>query len=159
MDLRKLGFSVWESCSLKDPAAADLETRLPKAIRQHAGWNYTGKPIADGCLLEPTFRDSPYRNSFVPEVTVRVSRDKGQYSLHMNCRPVMFIRIFMGIWFDGLLRMELLLLLIAAVSGLGEDWFLVLIPVLMCAFGYLLCKIGTDRTSRSVIKAIQKEWS
>lgn len=153
------GLSVSDTSVLKNSAPADLTECLPKAIRQHAGWNYTGKAIADGCLLEPTFRDMPYRNSFVPEVTVRVSRDKGQCSLHMNCRPVMFIRIFMGIWFGGLLRMELLLLLIAAVSGLGDDWFPVLIPVLMCVFGYLLCKIGTDRTSRSVIKAIQKEFS
>ena len=154
-----VGFSVSDTCIIKGSVPADMEERLPKAICQRAGWKYTCGTLPDGYLLEPTFRDMPYRNSFVPEVTVRVSRDKGQCSLHMNCRPVMFIRIFMGIWFGGLLRMELLLLLIAAVSGLGDDWFPVLIPVLMCAFGYLLCKIGTDRTSRSVIKAIQKEFS
>ena len=151
------GFSVSDTSVLKNSSPADLTECLPKAIRQHAGWNYTGKAIADGCLLEPIFRDMPYRNSFVPEVTVRVSRDKGQCSLHMNCRPVMFIRIFMGIWFGGLFGMELLLMLIALFSEMAL--FPLLIPVMMCAFGYLLCKIVTNRTFRAVAKAIQTEVS
>lgn len=154
-----VGFSVSDTCIIKGSVPADMEERLPKAICQRAGWKYTCGTLPDGYLLEPTFRDMPYRNSFVPEISLVASQINGQPAWMMKGRPVMFIRIFMGIWFGGLLRMELLLLLIAAVSGLGEDWFLVLIPVLMCAFGYLLCKIVTNRTFRAVAKAIQTEVS
>jgi hypothetical protein len=157
MDLRKLGFSVWESCSMKDPAAADLETRLPKAIARCSGWKYTCTPTPEGYLLEPTFRDDPYRNSFVPEISLVASQINGQPAWMMKGRPVMFIRIFMGIWFGGLFRMELLLILIALFSEIAL--FPLLIPVMMCAFGYLLCKIVTNRTFRAVAKAIQTEVS
>ena len=108
-------------------------------------------------MLEPTFRDDPYRNSFVPEISLVASQINGQPAWMMKGRPVMFIRIFMGIWFGGLFGMELLLMLIALFSEIAL--FPLLIPVMMCAFGYLLCKIVTNRTFRAVAKAIQTEVS
>ena len=152
-----VGFSVSDTCIIKGSVPADMEERLPKAICQRAGWKYTCGTLPDGYLLEPTFRDMPYRNSFVPEISLVASQINGQPAWMMKGRPVMFIRIFMGIWFGGLFGMELLLMLIALFSEMAL--FPLLIPVMMCTFGYLLCKIVTNRTFRAVAKAIQTEVS
>ena len=34
----------------------------------------------------------------------------------------------------------------------------VIIPIVMCVFGYFLCEIGTKVTFHAVVKAIQKEY-
>jgi len=129
---------------------------LPKLIRKHTGWNYTCTQTDVGCYLKPTFRDMPYGNSFVPEIDVVVSRNDAQTILYMRGQPVEFVRVFMAIWFGSTLMMEVFLLVLAFTSNL-DNFFPVLIPIIMCVFGYLLCKLATRATFKSVIKAIQKE--
>ena len=129
---------------------------LPKLIRKHTDWDYACTQTDAGYYLKPTFRDMPYRNSFVPEIDVVVSRNDAQTILYMGGQPVKFVRVFMAIWFVFALMMEVFLLALAFTSNL-DSLFPVLIPIIMCAFGYLLCKIATRATFKSVIKAIQKE--
>jgi len=129
---------------------------LPDLIRKHTYLDYLCTQTDTGCFLKPTFRDMPCRNSFVPEIDIVVSRNDAQTLLYMSGQPVKFVRVFMAIWFGFALMMEVFLLALAITSTL-DNLFPVFIPPIMCAFGYLLCKIATGATFRSVVKAIQKE--
>ena len=129
---------------------------LPQLIRKHTDWDYSCAQTDSGYFLKPTFRDMPCRNSFVPEIDVVVSHNNAQIVLHMSGQPVKSVRVFMAIGFGFALMMEVFLLALAITSNL-DSLFPVFIPLIMCAFGYLLCKIATGATFRSVVKAIQKE--
>ena len=129
---------------------------LPKLIRTHTDWDYTCTHTDTGCFLKPTFRDMPYRNSFVPEIDVVVSCNDTQTTLYMSGQPVKFVRIFMAFGCSFLLIIEVFLLALATTSNL-DSFFSVFIPIIMCVFGYLLCKIATGAAFKSVMKAIRKE--
>lgn len=129
---------------------------LPKLIRKYTDWDYACTQTDTGYYLKPTFRNMPYGNSFVPEIDIVVSCNDTQTVLHMMGQPVKFVRVFMAIWFGFALMMEVFLLALAITSSL-DSLFPEFIPVILCAFGYLLCKIATGATFRSVVKAIQKE--
>lgn len=129
---------------------------LPKLIRKHSDWNYSCVQTDSGYFLKPTFHNIPYRNSFVPEIDVVISRNDAQTILYMSGQPVRLVRVFMAIGFGFALMMEVFLLALAITSNL-DSLFPVLIPIILCVFGYLLCKIATRATFKSVMKAIQKE--
>ena len=129
---------------------------LPQLIRKHTDWDYRCAQTDSGYFLKPTFRNMPYRNFFVPEIDIVVSRNDMQTIMYMSGRPVKFVRIFMAIWFSFLLMMEVFLLALAITSSL-DSLFAVFIPIIMCAFGYFLCKIAIGATFKSVTNAIQKE--
>lgn len=78
--------------------------------------------------------------------------------LHITGQPSKFVRIFMTLWFGFLVLMEVFLLIHAITSNL-DSIIPVFIPIVMCVFGYLLCKLGTKATFNSVVNAIQKEYS
>lgn len=149
-------FSQTAKHSIADTICPVCLNDLPQLIRKHTDWDYTCTQTDRGYYLKPTFHNMPYRNSFVPEIDIVVSRNDAQTVLYMSGWPVKFVRIFMAIWFSLLLMMEVFLLVLAISSNL-DRLFPVFIPLIMCAFGYLLCKIATGATFRSVIKAIQKE--
>ena len=100
----------------------------------------------------------PYRNSFVPEIDVVASSCGEHTILQMRGQPVKFVRIFMAIWFISLLMFELCFLVLAITSKL-DSIFPVFVPIGMCAFGYLLCKLATKATFNSVTNAIRRECS
>lgn len=129
---------------------------LPKLIRKHTDWDYSCAQTDSGYFLKPTFRNMPYRNSFVPEIDIVVSCNNTQTILYMRGQPVKSVHIFMAIWFGFALMMEVFLLAFAITSNL-DGLFPVFLPIIMCAFAYLLCKIATKATFKSVMKAIQKE--
>jgi len=129
---------------------------LPQLIRKHTDWDYSCAQTDSGYLLQPTFHDMPYRNSFVPEIDIVVSRNNAQTILNVSGQPVKFVRVFMAAWFGFALMMEVFLLALAITSNLNS-LFPVFIPIIMCVFGYVLCKIATRATFKSVMKAIQKE--
>ena len=135
---------------------SDFLSKLPEAIRKHTDWEYSYQQNNAGCFLKPTFRNMPYRNSFAPEIVMIVSFDKAHTVLQMSGQPVKFVRVFMTLWFSFLLTMEVFFLLYAITSEL-DNIFPVFIPVVLCAFGYLLCKVATKTTFHSIVKAIQKE--
>jgi hypothetical protein len=99
----------------------------------------------------------PYGNSFVPEIDIVISGQDDKTVLQMTGRPVKFVRVFMKIWFRFLAFMEACGLLITVSSGVSGFPFL-FIPVIMCVFGYLLCKIATKLTFRTVVNAIRQEF-
>ena len=150
-----IGFSVSESHSVQIPDTVDLSDHFPKTIHQHSGWKYSCEKTEDGYFLKPIFRDMPYRNSFVPEISVGISPGGKHHYLTLKGRPVKFVRGFMNIWFAGLLLLEVFMLVLAICLKL-DRLFPVFIPVGMCIFGYLLCKIATKVIFRSVVKAILK---
>ena len=130
---------------------------LPEVIRQHTDWDYTYQQKPTGCSLKPTFRNMPYRNSFVPEIEIVISDRDSQTELQMIGQPVKFVRIFMALWF-GFLSLMQVLLLIPAITSKLDSIIPIFIPIVMCAFGYLLCKFATKATFNSVVKAIKKEF-
>lgn len=134
----------------------DYLNDLPKLIRKHTDWDYSCVQTDTGYCLKPTFRNMPYHNSFVPEIDVVVSRNDTQTILYMSGRPVKTVRVFIAIWFGFALMMEVFLLALAITSNL-DSLFPVFIPIILCVFGYLLCKIATGATFKSVMKAIKKE--
>ena len=130
---------------------------LPEVIRQHTDWDYAYQQKTTGCSLKPTFRNMPYRNSFVPEINIVISNRDSQTELQMIGHPVKFVRVFMALWFSFLLAMEIVFVILAIASSL-DRLFPLFIPLAMCAFGYLLCKLATKATFNSVVKAIKKEF-
>ena len=130
---------------------------LPEVIRQHTDWDYTYRQKPTGCSLKPTFRNMPYRNSFVPEIEIVISDRDSQTELQMIGQPVKFVRVFMALWISFLLAMEVFFVILAITSNL-DSLFPLFIPLAMCAFGYLLCKLATKATFNSVVKAIKKEF-
>ena len=130
---------------------------LPEVIRQHTDWDYAYQQKIKGCSLKPTFRNMPYRNSFVPEINVVISNRDSQTELQMIGQPVKFVRVFMALWFSFLLVMEVFFVILAITSNL-DSLLLLFIPLAMCAFGYLFCKLGMKATFNSVVKAIKKEF-
>lgn len=149
-------FTFTEEHKVRSTTCPDCLGDLPKLILKHTDWEYSCKETDKGCLLKPTFRHMPYRNSFVPEIDIVVSHNDTQTNLSMRGRPVLFLRIFMAIWFGILIPISALVLLSALVSGI-ENILELIIPLAMCVFGYLLCKIGTKATFKSVVKAIKEE--
>ena len=130
---------------------------LPEVIRQHSDWDYAYQQKTKGCSLKPTFRNMPYTNSFVPEIEIVISDRDSQTELQMIGQPVKFVRVFMALWFGFLLALEALFIILAITSNL-DGLFPLFIPLAMCAFGYLLCKLATKATFNSVVKAIKKEF-
>ena len=130
---------------------------LPEVIRQHSDWDYAYHQKNTGCSLKPTFRNMPYRNSFMPEIDIVISNHNSQTELQMIGQPVKFVRIFMVLWFSFLLAMEAFFIILAITSNL-DSLFPLFIPLAMCTFGYLLCKLATKATFNSVVNAIKKEF-
>ena len=152
----KLFTEMATHCINKTISTNGLEI-LPDVIRQHTNYDYACHQKTTGCSLKPTFRNMPYRNAFVPEIDVVISNHNSQTELQMIGQPVKFVRVFMALWFSFLLVMEVIFAILAISSNL-DSLFLLIIPLAMCAFGYLLCKLGTKATFNSVVKAIKKEF-
>ena len=151
-------FTEIANCSVNNTIHSDFLKTLPDVILKHTDWDYSCQETDTGCFLKPTFRHMPYRNSFVPEIDVVVSSCGEHTILQMRGQPVKFVRIFMAIWFISLLMFELCSLVLAITSKL-DSFFPVFVPIGMCAFGYLLCKLATKATFNSVTKAIRREYS
>ncbi len=144
--------------SMNNAICSDFFKILPEVILKHTGWDYSCRETDTGCLLQPTFRNMPYSNSFAPEIDIVVSSHEEHTILQLRGQPVKFVRIFMAIWFSSLLIIEAFFFVLAIISKL-DSIFPVFIPISMCAFGYLLCKFATKATFNSVFKAIQREYS
>jgi len=136
---------------------SDFLSKLPEAIRKHTDWEYSYQQNNAGCFLKPTFRNMPYKNAFVPEICIIVSNHEAYTMLHITGQPVKFVRIFMALWFSFLLAMEAFFIILSITSSL-DSLFPLFIPLAMCAFGYLLCKLATKATFNSVVNAIKKEF-
>lgn len=141
---------------IADSACSLSLSELPGLIYKHTGFDYAFAATDKGYFLKPTFRNMPYRNSFVPEIDVTVSRNDTETILHMSGRPIKPIRIFWGRWFGFLLLMQVFLLVFALSSEAALS-FQFFIPIILCVFAFLLCKIATGHAFKSVVEAIRKE--
>ena len=92
---------------------SDFLQKLPEVIYKYTNWEYKSQQRSAGCFLKPTFRNMPYRNSFVPEIDIVVSNHEAYTMLHITGQPVKFVRIFMALWFGFLSLMEVFLLILA----------------------------------------------
>ena len=137
--------------------STDAFVILPELIRKHTHWDYSYQEKPSGCFLKPTFRNMSYRNSFVPEIDVVISNHNSQTELQIIGQPVKFVRVFMALWFSFLLALEVFFIILAITSNL-DRLFPLFIPLAMCAFGYLLCKLATKATFNAIVKAIKKEF-
>ena len=88
---------------INNTICSDFFKKLPEVIRKHTDWDYSIQQTDTGCFLKPTFRNMPYRNSFVPEIDIVVSCHEEHNVLHMSGQPVKAVRIFMALWFGLLL--------------------------------------------------------
>lgn len=104
-------FTQTANCSVNNAINFNLPETLPRAILKHTDRSYLCQKTDTGYSLKPTFHNTTYRNSFIPEIDVVVSSDKEHTILQMHGRPVKFVRIFMAIWFIVFLMMELCFLL------------------------------------------------
>jgi len=137
---------------------SNLFNTLPDIILKHTDWDYLCQLTDAGCFLKPTFRNMPHRNSFLPEIDI-VALSSGEHTILQMCgQPVKNVRVFMAIWVISLLFMELCFLALTVTSVL-DSIFPVFIPIGLCAFGYLLCKLCTKAAFNSIFKAIQQECS
>ena len=137
--------------------STDAFVILPELIRKHTHWDYSYQEKPSGCFLKPTFRNMPYRNSFIPEITIYIAHYDSKTELQMIGQPVKFVRVFMALWFSFLLAMEVFFVILAITSNLN-NLFPLFLPLAMCAFGYLLCKLATKATFNAIVKAIKKEF-
>ena len=145
--------------SINKAICSDFFEKLPEVIRKHSDLDYLIIHQCDkGCSLKPTFRNMPYRTSFVPEIDIVVSSDETHTVMHISGQPVRFVRVFIAFYFSFLFVMEVFFIHFAVTSK-PDSVFPVFIPVVMCVFGYFLCQIATKVTFNSVIKAIKKEYS
>lgn len=151
----KIPFTQTARHNINSNISSDFFAKLPEMILNHTAWEYSYQHRVDGCFLKPTFKNMPYRNSFVPEINIVASCHDTQTMLHISGQPVKFVRIFMAFWFSFLLLMEMFLLVLIITSR--DSIFPVFIPIGMGVFGYLLCELGTKVTFNSVVKAIKKE--
>ena len=150
----KFGFQQKDVCHIKGDLSSAVAAKLPEKIAYYTGWNYKIEQITDGYLLTPTFKKAPYRNSFVPEITVCISPSDGETVVQFVGQPVLFTRVFMGVWFCTLAFFAVVFLSLFLLGAMETPWFL-LAPAGMGVFGYLLCKLGTKYTFRSIMKAIR----
>ena len=153
--MKKL-FTQMTEHKINNAVCSDFIEKLPELIRKHTNFEYEYQQRNTGCFLKPTFRNMPYRNSFVPEIDIIVSNHEAYTTLRITGQPVKFVRVFMTLWFSFLSLMEVLLLIFAITSNL-DSIIPVFIPIAMCVFGYLLCELGMKATFNSVVKAIKTE--
>ena len=153
----KIGFSQSSVLHVRGPLPTHFPIALHEAIRTNSAWDYACLKTPGGYFLKPTFRDMPYRNSFVPEISISLSQNGDVTTLEITGQPVEAIRIFTWLWLAGTFLLQLLLLVFVAFSG-TEEVFPLFIPSIMCVFGYLLCHFATKFTFRSVVSAITKAF-
>ncbi|MBP3922141.1 MAG: hypothetical protein J6D27_04165 [Ruminiclostridium sp.] len=142
--------------SIKKQSCPDYPKKLPEAILKHTDWDYSYEQTESGLLLKPTFQNMPYKNSFVPELSVTITEKGDEAVLQMTGKPIKSVRIFNICFCAFLLIIEVLLLLLFFTSGIGSI-FPLFIPIVIILLNFLIIKVGTASTFKSVVRAISKE--
>ena len=151
----KIGFLQTARHSINETISNERLEKLPEVISKQTDFNYLYESKDNGCVLKPTFRKMPYRNSFVPEIDIEITENSEQTCLEIKGQPAKFVRIFMTIWCVTLLIMSVVFIALVLVSQF--DRISVIIPLCMCAYGYFLCEFGTKITFRSIVNVIRQE--
>lgn len=145
-------FSQATEISVKNTPISERLKILPQDILKHTDREYSCEITDKGCYLKPTFRNMPYKNSFVPEICVDISEN----SMLITGKPIKAVRIFNICFFSILLIIELLLLTLFVTSNLSSI-FPLFIPIGIGILNFVIIKIGTTATFKSVVKAVRNE--
>ncbi|MBE6880285.1 MAG: hypothetical protein E7490_05580 [Ruminococcaceae bacterium] len=149
-------FSQATEISVKTSPISERLKILPQDILKHTDREYSCEITDKGCYLKPTFRNMPYKNSFVPELSVTITEKGDEAVLQMTGKPVKAVRIFNICFCAFLLIIEVLLLLLFITSGI-RSIFPLFIPIVIILLNFLIIKVGTASTFKSVVRAISKE--
>lgn len=152
-----VGFTHSIEIRTNETVTAERLMDLPNGIRRGTGWNYTCEKTRTGYCFNPSFRNMPYHNSFVPKIDVAITQSDGYTVLHLTGQPVEWIQVFTIIFCGFALVMHALLLAIMVFTN-SVELFPLLLTLLMCAFGYFLCRLGTKYTFQNVVKTIENEF-
>ena len=139
------------------PMDQDLSDRFLHAIHEYTNLSYSCEKTENGYFLNPIFRKSFWRNSFLPEISVSVSESSNQTCLHLEGQPIAFVRSFVSVCCIGSLVLGLFALIIMLASG-EQEALAVIIPVVICIYSYLLCQLATKITFHNVLRAIKREF-
>ena len=74
-------------------------------------------------------------------------------------KPVKQVCDFIALWVGFLFVVEVMLIISALTSNLNGRYFVLLIPFVMCAFGFIVCEFATKLTFNSIVKVIKEELS
>ncbi len=152
----KLGITQTADYQIHDTLSEDFFTGLPIAIHQQTEWSYICRKTERGYYLKPTFRNMPYRNSFVPEIFIEAAENDGLTILHMRGRPVKIIRYFSAFFSFFCLLFQIACFAILFTCGM-DNLIPLFIPAALLVFNFSLCILGTKFSFRKVIEAIQNE--
>ena len=152
------GFSHNASFCVNGTVSGDISDRLLDAIKNHSDWTYTCIQTPDGYFLKPgPSRSRPYRNGFLPEIHVTLSQSAEQTQFHLHGKLEKPIRILNRIWFGFALFFELTLLIGAFNSSLTNN-FALLYPLILAVYNYLVTKLASLSSFRSIVEAIHKDF-
>lgn len=141
----------------KLPVTQNLSDHFLHAIHEYTNLSYFCTKTASGYFLEPLFRHTLWRNSFMPEITVSICQDADRDHLHIEGQPVKSVRIFVSICFWGSLAMALFSLVAALISD-GTEAGCAIIPLVIAIYSFFLCTLATTATFHNVVNAIKKEF-
>ena len=153
----RIGITQTADYQINHTLSEDFFTGLAIAIQRQTEWGYICRKTDAGYYLKPTFRNMPYRNSFVPEIFIEAAENDGLTILHMRGRPVKIIRYFSAFFSFFCLLFQIDCFAILFTCGM-DNLIPLFIPAALFIFNYLLCKLGTKFSFRKVIEAIENEF-
>lgn len=103
-------------------------------------------------------RNINYRNSFLPIIEGKISSENPGSKLIIKMRLHIAVIIFM-LWWLGSILPILLLFLVAILSGNQIDLKIILVPLGMCVFAYLLCMIPFNIEAKQSKVLLEKLFS
>ena len=150
-------FDFSQTTVLTAPSEIDenFPSRFSKKLLSEAYMNYSCVPTDSGYLLKPLFHSTAYKNSFSPEISVFVSHNSNQTTLTLEGKPLQFVRVFIWLYICFALLFEVIMLIIAFVSGL-DSIVPLFIPLILAVFGYFLCYFGTKNAFNAVVSTMKR---
>lgn len=122
-------------------------------IYQESGVTYGYVANPGSILMKP--RTGLGNRSFWPEVEISLEKEEALTVLHITCRPMEFVRVFLAIYFGFAMVMEAIGILLVLFGGLEKAAFAI-IPWVLCVAAWLMAAIGTDVCSKKIIKAMEQ---
>ena len=151
----KLDFSQRASITGNTPIKTDFPDRLSDKLLRESEIKYACTSTDNGYFMKPIFGFTWRRNSFTPEITISVSQDGEKTVLHLTGQPINSVQRFVKFYISFALLIEVFVLAIAAFSEL-DSIIPLFIPIVMCIFGYSLCKFATKADFKTVVNTISK---
>ena len=150
-----LDFLQTASMTVSGPIESDFPDRLTDKLLRESEIKYVCTSTNYGYFMKPMWGFTLRRNSFTPEIIISVSQDGEKTVLHLTGQPIKAVQRFVKFYIFFTLLMEVFVLAIAAFSEL-DSIIPLFIPIVMCIFGYFLCKLATKADFKTVVNTISK---